>query len=135
MQARQRQREPQGRSRRWRFPRRKLRRLQGAVFTRILVAGGQVCPLGTDIAHARGVAAIVPVGCASGHGKWLRINILYSQIWSNIRAKGEPPAERELFAGETPKFEKYVIGAAPTPPLYVKGRSRRAGTTSARRNG
>jgi ferredoxin len=40
-------------------------------------------------------------------GKWLRINTDYAKVWPNITVKGEPPADRDEFAKETGKFEKY----------------------------
>lgn len=59
-------------------------------------------------------------------GKWLRINTHYSRIWPKILAKGEPPADRERFAHETGKFEKYVLGATAEPLSGQAGPQRRA---------
>lgn len=39
--------------------------------------------------------------------KWLKLNTKYSKIWPNITAMKEPPADREDFANETGKLEKY----------------------------
>ena len=42
-----------------------------------------------------------------GLDKWLEINTKFGDIWPNIVAKGEPPADAEKFDGEKDKFEKY----------------------------
>ena len=40
-------------------------------------------------------------------GKWLDINTEYAEIWPKITVMKEPPADREDFAQETGKLEKY----------------------------
>jgi ferredoxin len=40
-------------------------------------------------------------------GKWLKLNSEYSKTWPNITRMKEPPADREEFAQETGKLEKY----------------------------
>ena len=53
------------------------------------------------------VEAIVPDTEDDPDGKWLKINSKYAEIWPNITVMGTPPADRDQFAEEKGKFEKY----------------------------
>ena len=50
--------------------------------------------------------AIVPDNDPSADA-WLELNTTYSETWPNITRKGEAPADREEFAGQSGKFEKF----------------------------
>jgi len=50
--------------------------------------------------------AILP-DTAPGLAKWLKLNAEFAEVWPNIVAKGEPPADAETFDGQPDKFEKY----------------------------
>jgi ferredoxin len=52
------------------------------------------------------MSALIVV-CANPNGKWLKINSDFAKIWPNITVKGDPPEDRDDFAKETGKFEKY----------------------------
>ncbi|MFD0986125.1 ferredoxin FdxA [Methyloligella solikamskensis] len=43
----------------------------------------------------------------SGLEMWLELNAKYAELWPNIAAKGEPPADAERFDGVPDKFETY----------------------------
>jgi len=40
-------------------------------------------------------------------GKWLKLNTEYSKVWPVITRLKDPPEDREKFAQETGKLEKY----------------------------
>jgi ferredoxin len=44
---------------------------------------------------------------APGLNKWLKLNAEYAQVWPNIVAKHEPPADAEAFDGQPDKFKTY----------------------------
>lgn len=39
--------------------------------------------------------------------KWLEINRKYSQIWPNIKEKGDPPPDADAWANVTDKFDEH----------------------------
>ena len=53
------------------------------------------------------VDAIKPDTEDDPDAKWLKLNTEYAQTWPNITRMKEPPADREEFAQETGKLEKY----------------------------
>ena len=53
------------------------------------------------------VEAIKPDTEDDPDGKWLKPNSQYAKTWPNITRMKEPPADREEFAQETGKLEKY----------------------------
>ena len=53
------------------------------------------------------VEAIKPDTEDTSDNKWLKINTEFASIWPNITLMKEPPEDREKFANETDKFEKY----------------------------
>ncbi len=57
----------------------------------------EVCP----------VEAIKPDTEDDPDGKWLKLNSDFAKVWPNITRIKEPPADREKFAQETGKLEKY----------------------------
>ena len=42
-----------------------------------------------------------------GSEKWVSLNAEYAQVWPNITAKKEPPADAKEWDGKPDKFEKY----------------------------
>lgn len=53
------------------------------------------------------VEAIKPDTEDDPDGKWLKLNSEYAKAWPNITRYKEPPEDREKFAEETGKLEKY----------------------------
>ena len=53
------------------------------------------------------VEAIKPDTEDDPYSKWLKLNTEYAKIWPNITRLKTPPEDREKFAQETGKLEKY----------------------------
>ena len=53
------------------------------------------------------VEAIKPDTEDDPDGKWLKLNSEFSKTWPNITRMKTPPEDREAFAQETGKLEKY----------------------------